>query len=42
MAVLKSMNPDGVSDQQIKVVDIGKSSALTPITCCPPATSTRC
>lgn len=24
MTVLKSMNPDGVSDQQIKVVDIGK------------------
>src|SRR5687768_10598528 len=29
--VLKSMNPDGVSDQQIKVVDIGKYNVAVGI-----------
>jgi mannose-6-phosphate isomerase-like protein (cupin superfamily) len=29
--VLRSMNPDGVSDQQIKVVDIGKCSVAVGI-----------
>lgn len=31
MTVLKSMNPDGVSDQQIKVVDIGKYNVAVGI-----------
>jgi mannose-6-phosphate isomerase-like protein (cupin superfamily) len=30
-AVLKSMNPDGVADQQIKVVDIGKYNVAVGI-----------
>jgi mannose-6-phosphate isomerase-like protein (cupin superfamily) len=31
MTVLKSMNPDGVSDQQIKVVDIGRYNVAVGI-----------
>jgi mannose-6-phosphate isomerase-like protein (cupin superfamily) len=31
MTVLKSMNPDGVADQQIKVVDIGKYNVAVGI-----------
>src|SRR5262245_3819139 len=31
MTVLKSMNPEGVSDQQIKVVDIGKYNVAVGI-----------